>query len=261
MSKRKPIVVMSWAMRQNIKVDAQNFTTKLIQLLNTDTGVEKIIFPSMGTITYVADLVNGTSIGLGAQNISTHENGEYSGEYSIDSLIDCGGQYVELGHWERKDYYGENYTSINKKLKLCIQKSVTPILCIGEKEKNISEQELYEHLTLELFNVLFGIQITHIPDIVIAYTPKWAVGRTIAASAPHIHKVGKMIREIISNMYDEYASDKIRIIYGGSVSPENAKLITENKMIDGVLVGRFGSIPERYAEVVNVVEKNKYKIL
>lgn len=257
MVSRKPIVAMSWAMRQNKKEDAQKFARELISLLDQETKVEKILFPSMGTINYVAEITKSSNIGLGAQNISTHMQGEFSGEYSIESLVDCGGRYVEIGHWERKIYNGETYKSINKKINIALKNEVIPIVCVGEEEKIDDYTELYKYLKLEIFNILYEIPKELANNIVIAYTPKWAVGKTRAASAPYVHKAGELLRTILEDYLGSEYSEGIRIIYGGSVSPENAALITQNPLIDGVLIGRFGSSPSRYAEVVNVVEKNK----
>ncbi|EOL43112.1 triose-phosphate isomerase [Enterococcus phoeniculicola] len=259
MNSRKPIVAMSWAMRQNKKEDAVRFATTLIQQLNQENEVEKIIFPSMGTLSAVAEVTKNTTIGLGAQTIAADAQGEYSGEYSIESLVDCGGKYVELGHWERRELYGETDEQINKKLRLAIEYGISPILCVGEKEKEL-ETLPYSQLKRQLFNALFELPKEQLAQVIIAYTPQWAVGQTRAASAPHIHEVGRLIRSILEEFYPSKVVQEVRVIYGGSVSPENARLITSDEGIDGVLVGRFGSEPHRYAEVVSVIEENKLEI-
>jgi len=107
MTTRRPIVAMSWAMRQNRSADAVAFAEQLVQLLQEHQAIEQVVFSSMGTMAAVASVLKGSVIGLGAQNIAPFVVGEYSGEYSIESLVDVGGTYVELGHWERRSLFGE----------------------------------------------------------------------------------------------------------------------------------------------------------
>ncbi|MHC5249377.1 triose-phosphate isomerase family protein [Enterococcus sp. LJL90] len=260
MTTRKPIVGMSWAMRQNRNQDAVDFAKQLVDLLNENQEIEQIVFPSMGTITAVATVLKDSRIGLGSQNIASFAAGEYSGEYSIESLVDVDGQYVELGHWERRSMFGDTDELINKKLLLTLEAGLTPVLCIGEDEKIEDPNKLYSILKRQLFNDLQDAKEADVRRLVVAYTPHWAVGKTRASNAPHIHQVGQVIREILAEFYPAETVAAIRVIYGGSVSPENARLIVADDAIDGVLVGRFGSEPRRYAEVVAVVEEAKGRI-
>lgn len=130
-------------------------------------------------------------------------------------------------------------------------------MCIGEDQKVTEDTQLYNILKRQIFNDLQGIKEEALSQIIIAYTPYWTVGKTRASNAPRIHQVGQMIRNILEEFYPELIVAAMRIIYGGSVSPENAKLIVADDAIDGVLDGRFGSDPKRYAEVINVVEAVK----
>lgn len=257
MKSRKPIVMMSWAMRQNKREDAINFAQKLSELLKKKSNIEQVVFPSMGTISDVAAVLDDTDIGIGAQNIAPFKSGEYSGEYSIESLLDINGRYVELGHWERRSMFGDTDDLINKKLLLTLDNKLVPVLCIGENEKNEDIDKLNSILKRQLFNDLQDANEEDVSKMIIAYTPRWAVGKTLASNAPHIHATGKLIRDILSDFYSKKTVDDIRIIYGGSVSPENAKIIVADENIDGVFVGRFGSKPERYAQVVHAVEEVK----
>lgn len=260
MLNRKPIVGMSWAMRQNKTTDAVEFANELVDLLKNNQEIEQFVFPSMGTIPAVAAVLKDSTIGLGSQNIAPFATGEYSGEYSIESLIDVGGKYVELGHWERRIMFGDTDDLINQKLLLTLEKGLIPVLCIGEDQKIEDDAKLYSILKRQLFNDLQDAAEQDISRLVIAYTPHWAVGKTRASNSPHIHEVGHVIRRILTEFYSEETVNAIRIIYGGSVSPENTKLIVEDEAIDGVLVGRFGSKAERYAEIVAVVEEAKMSI-
>ncbi|MGY0354306.1 triose-phosphate isomerase family protein [Enterococcus avium] len=256
MSKRKPVVVMSWAMRQNREVEAVSFAEQLVELLGDDQDIEKILLPSMAMLYPVSKVLWNTNIRLGAQNISAYASGAYTGEYSIESLLDIKGDYVELGHWERRQYFHETDATINKKLRLTLEKGLKPILCVGEVEQTSDLEEIESFLYLQLFNDLYEVKKEDLENLVIAYTPIWAVNKSKAASAPHIHLVCGMIRKVLAKIFDLSSAEKVRIIYGGAVSPENATLIVRNKEVDGVFVGRFGSNPERYAKVVAEVQNN-----
>lgn len=258
MEYRIPIVAMNWSMRQNKEKESIAFAEELKQLLENENQVEKILFPSMGVLRPVADVLKGTDIYVGAQNIAPCSHGEYSGEYSIESLIDVDGQYVELGHWERREIFHESDNLINKKLLLSIANSLSVILCVGERRKNENEQKIYSQIKRQLFNALLDIDTDSLDKLIIAYTPKWAVGKTAAANTPHAYKVCGMIRQILCELFPSIDISVIRVIYGGSVCPENASLLVKSENIDGVLVGRFGSEPTRYAEIVRAVKRIKY---
>lgn len=259
MEDRKPVVAMSWAMQQNTQEKAQKFAQELLSLLKKENQVEKILFPSMGMIYPVAHVLKGTEIAIGAQNIAPVAHGFYSGEYSVESLVDIQGKYVELGHWERRKLFHETEEAINQKVRLALDKNVTPILCVGELAENGNVQMVYDYIYRQLWNDLYKVASQKSTEIIIAYTPMWAVGKSRASNVPHIHEVGTFIRQTIVEFFGEKAGNNVRIIYGGSVSPENARLIVRNENIDGVLVGRFGSEPARFAEVVHVVAENNHK--
>lgn len=257
MEERIPIVAMNWSMRQNREKDSIEFAEELKQLLENEKQVEKILFPSMGVLRPVANVLKDTDIEVGAQNIAPYLHGEYSGEYSIESLVDIDGQYVELGHWERREIFNESDYLINKKLLLAVSNNVSVILCVGEKEKTENEQEIYSQIKRQLFNALLDLDTEKLDKLIVAYTPKWAVGKTVAANTPHAYKVCGMIRHIFSELFPSTDVSVIRIIYGGSVCPENTPLLVKSENIDGVLVGRFGSEPSRYAEIVKAIKNMK----
>lgn len=257
MEERKPIVAMNWSMRQNTESDSIIFAEELKNLLENEKQVEKILFPSMGVLRPVANVLKGADIKVGAQNIAPFLHGEYSGEYSIESLVDISGQYVELGHWERREIFHESDDLINKKLLLAVDNNVSVILCVGEKEKTENEQEVYSQIKRQLFNAFLDVDTEKLNKLIVAYTPKWAVGKTAAANTPHVYKVCGMIRHMLSELFPSTDVSVIRIIYGGSVCPENTLLLVKSENIDGVLVGRFGSEPNRYAEIVKTIKKMK----
>lgn len=266
MEQRKPIVIMNWSMRQNLISEAEEYAVDVLNHQSENHKVEVVLLPSMGTIHQVSKVLTGSQFAFGAQNMAEIDQGELSGEFSIQSLVDMHGKFVELGHWERRKLYNETDETINKKVKLALAYDISPIVCIGEIEEKdannvIDEiknpnyvQELKEELFLRIFNALYQIDRDKLKKIVIAYTPAWTVGKTKAASAPHISRAVAIIRNSLTELFGKDA-DNIRVVYGGTVSPENTKTMLDLADLDGVLLGRFGSDPERLQQTIEVVEQ------
>ncbi|MEO1770486.1 triose-phosphate isomerase family protein [Candidatus Enterococcus ferrettii] len=269
---KKPIVIMNWSMRQNHMKDAIEFAKQISAKKNSDAGIDVVILPSMGTIYPVHEVIKDTPVHLGVQNIGSIEHGELSGEFSIESLIDMEGTFVELGHWERRKLFNETDDIINKKVKLALNNNVSPILCVGELEKKDAdnviddlknpnyERDLEQELFLRVFNGLYCVDKKHLDKIVIAYTPAWAVGQSKAAGAPHIKMATSFIRKAITRIFGEEAKEKVRVVYGGSVSPENSITMIKMADLDGVLLGRFGSDSNRLQQIVDVIKNLKAEL-
>lgn len=262
LQKKKPIVIMNWSMRQNLSSEAKQYVQTLAE--NDYSDLDVVILPSMGTIQTVADVIKDTSLQLGAQNIATKDMGELSGEFSVQSLAEMGGSFVELGHWERRQLFNETDDTINQKIKLACDYDISPIVCIGEFNKGDADnvidekkdpeyqKKLTDEVFLRLFNSLYQMNEEKLNSLVIAYTPAWAVGESRASSAPHIKRVVKIIRQSLEKIFGEKAK-MVRIVYGGTVSLENTPNIIKIAELDGVLVGRFGSQPQRFAEIIQAV--------
>jgi triosephosphate isomerase len=257
MAKRKPIVGISLKMYQNKIKEAQNFAEELVNIVGDEQEVEQFMCPGMGVLYPVSIILENSLIGLGAQNMAPVEYGAYTGEFSIDSLLAMHGSYVELGHVERRTIFGESDDLINQKVRLALGKGVAPVLCIGELEHNENESELKNILMKQLFLSLNQVAPEQAEKVILAYEPAWAVGKTLAASAVHVHLAHGLIRECLKELYSEETAEKIRIIYGGSVSQENVGLIVADENVDGVFVGRFGHDPKRYGNIVATVKKVK----
>ncbi|MEI5989710.1 hypothetical protein A5881_001203 [Enterococcus termitis] len=254
MTKRKPIVGISLKMYQNQLKEAQTFAQAISALTGQVEAVEQFMCPGMGVLYPVSKVIDQSKIGLGAQNMAPVGYGAYTGEFSIDSLLDMKGSYVELGHIERRTIFGESDDLINQKVLLALEKGVAPVLCIGELTHSDDYQEIKNLLLKQLFLDLNQVPQDQVEKVILAYEPAWAVGKTLAASAVHVHGVHRLIRDCLTELYSYETAQKIRIIYGGSVSQENVQLIVSDEHVDGVFVGRFGHDPERYANIVKTVK-------
>lgn len=254
---RKPIVGISLKLYQNQIDSARDFAHAIVEEVGEEKKIEQFMCPGMGVLYPVAMILKESEIGLGSQNIAPAPNGAYTGEFSIETLKEMKGSYAEIGHIERRTIFYESDEMINQKVRLALDSEVTPVLCIGEVTKTDDYQEIKDLMKKQLFLDLFQIEGKQAEKIILAYEPAWAVGKTSAASAVHVQRVHGLIRESIIELYDTQTAEKIRIIYGGSVSQENVKLIVSDENVDGVFVGRFGHNPKQYASIVETVKKVK----
>lgn len=251
---RKKIVGFSLKLYINKMDDTKRLMEKLVELTGNDNSIEQFIFPGMGLLYPTSKILEHSTIGLGAQNICQYATGPYTGEFSIESLIEMKGKYVEIGHTERRTIFKETNKEINMKIKLTLANNLIPVLCIGEPIRYKSYDEISNFLEKQLKLDLLGIDGKGLTNLIIAYEPVWSIGKAVAADSEHIKKVHKIIRRLIANFYGDTVSEKIRIIYGGSVSAENAKSIIQQDDVDGVFIGRFGHQPMDYKRIVDIVK-------
>lgn len=254
---RKPIVGISMKIYQNKIHPAINYAKQISELEKNEKNVEEFLLPSIGVIYPVAQTLklNHSTIGYGAQNIAPVANGAYTGEYSIESLLDIHGRYVEIGHAERRNIFKESDSMINRKIKLTYKNDLVPILCVGEKKK-MKKADLEKYFGKILSKDLQNINPSFINSLIIAYEPFWAIGQRQAAEPQYVHLVLHVLRKKLKELYKEHA-EKARFIYGGSVSKETVSKIINYPDIDGVFVGRFGHNPQNYHKIVQIVKQIK----
>lgn len=257
MTKRKPVVGISLKLYLNSLQKAAEFAEKIDSLVGGISEVEQFLFPGIGTLYPTAMKLKNSHIGLGSQNIAPMANGAFTGEFSIESLIEMGGTYVEIGHSERRAFFHESDDLIFEKVALTLEKNLTPVVCIGESKETTDFKWIKNFLEKQLFLDLKNIEPDKLENIIIAYEPVWAIGAKNAASTDHVAQVHAIIREILADFFGRKTAEKIRIIYGGSVSKDNVESIIDNDNVDGVFVGRFGHKPENYQSIVEIVKKIK----
>jgi triosephosphate isomerase len=247
---RKKIIAGNWKMNNDISQ-----TTDLIN------GIKSALKPSSSTIAIVCppytslmtaqQLIKGTSIKLGAQDVSLHDNGAYTGEISLSMLKSVGCEYVIVGHSERRQYHAETNEIINQKAKKVLSGGLIPIICVGEtleeREKNITNQIL----TAQVKGVLAGLSSADVEKSIIAYEPVWAIGTGKTASKEQAEEVHLMIRTLVSKLYTSTTADKVIIQYGGSVKPDNAKELLSQTNIDGALVGGACLKADSFLAIIN----------
>lgn len=246
---RKPIIAGNWKMNKTLE-ESKQLVKELIPLVKNASCDVVVCVPAVN-FTSVKEIINGTNIKLGAQNVHWEKSGAYTGELSCDMLKAVGVEYVIIGHSERRQYFGETDKTVNLRVKAAIAANLIPILCVGEMK---DEREagytnaLVEYQTLIALN---GLSDDEIKKIVIAYEPVWAIGTGLVATDEQANETIGIIREAIKNRYGKDVSDAVRIQYGGSMNPSNVKGLMSQSEIDGGLIGGASLKAEDFAKVVN----------
>lgn len=245
---RKPFIAGNWKMNKNGK-EAVSLAKSLKNKLKGVKDKNILICPGFTALCCVYEEIKGSNIKLGAQNMYFEDEGAFTGEISASMLKDfC--EYVILGHSERRQLFNEIDEIVNKKIKKALEHGIKPILCIGETLEQRENNETFDVIKSQLKNSLKDINKKEIKNVIIAYEPIWAIGTGKTASPEQAEEVHVFIRKEIENMYDAEITNKLRILYGGSVKPENIKELMEKENIDGVLVGGASLDADSFSKIV-----------
>ncbi|SKA87722.1 triosephosphate isomerase [Clostridium sp. USBA 49] len=255
---RKKIVGSSWKMHINSIKDGIKLAEQIKENLGNVEDVEIFILPTFPMIKFIADVFKGSNIGWGAQNMCFEEKGAYTGEVPANILKELECAYVEIGHAERRVLFNETDEIVNKKVKLCYKYDLVPIVCIGETQKDLDNKLQNIKLKTQVLWALNGLEKEEMKKIIFAYEPVWAIGQSEAANPKYVQSVHEFIRNVIKEEYGSEVSENVRIIYGGSVSPESAKVLTKYNDIDGLFIGRFGLKAENFKSMIETT-LNSYK--
>lgn len=246
---RKPIIAGNWKMN-NTPSDTKVFISSLKQK-ELSEDVEKIIATPFTSLYLANELLIDTDIKLGAQNMYFEDRGAFTGEVSGQMLKDLNVSYVIIGHSERREIFNESDELLNKKVKAAISEELSPILCCGETIEEREAQKHQEKIKNQITKDLDGISEKDLDKLVIAYEPIWAIGTGKTASPEDAEEMCKYIREILEELYSKDLADNIRILYGGSVKPENVKEIMAKENVDGALVGGASLKVDSFTSLIN----------
>lgn len=252
---RKPIMAGNWKMNID-HIEATGLVEKLhYTLVDKEWDPDKsdaVLCVPFTDLRTVRTLIDGDRLkfGLGAQNVSQHDNGAYTGEISTAMLSKLGVQYVIVGHSERREYYGEDDALINAKAAKVLSAGMTPIICVGEGLDIRKAGEHVEYTLNQVRGTLEGLTAEQVAGLVIAYEPVWAIGTGEVATPEDAQEVCGAIRKEVAELYDEATAESVRIQYGGSVKSGNVAQIMAQPDIDGALVGGASLQPEEFAAIV-----------
>ena len=246
---RKPIIAGNWKMNKTPS-EAKELVTALIPLVR-DAACDVVVCTPAVDFAAVKEVIDGTNIKLGAENMHWKESGAYTGELSAAMLKECGVEYVILGHSERRQYFGETDATVNLRTLAAVAAGLTPIICVGEKKEEREAgytNALVEYQTLIALN---GLTEDEIKNVVIAYEPVWAIGTGLTATDEQANETIGVIRAAIARKYGKRIANAVRIQYGGSMNPKNVKGLMAQPEIDGGLIGGASLKAPDFSQVVN----------
>ena len=245
---RTPMIAGNWKMNATVP-EATALVKDMKDGLERVGGVEKVLCPPFISLFAVKELVQGTSIKVGAQNMHFEEKGAFTGEVSPLMLAGiC--DYVILGHSERRQYFGESDDIVNSKMKAALAAGLIPIMCVGERLEENEAGKTVEVVTRQVKGGLADIDSPQ--GIVIAYEPVWAIGTGKAATSEEANATIGVIRDVVAGIYDASIADGMRILYGGSMNAANVTELVQKPEIDG---GLIGGASLKAAEFVSMVEQ------
>ena len=250
---RVPMIAGNWKMNTTVS-EATELVKAMRAGLDEITNVDKVICPPFISLAAVRELIKGSSIKLGAQNLYFEEKGAYTGEISPLMLADlC--EFVIIGHSERRQYFSETGEIVNKKIRAVLGAGLKPILCIGERLEENEAGRTEEVVTEQLWSSLTGIDYPG--GLVIAYEPVWAIGTGKSATGEQANETISFIRRNIAKLYGEENAQDLRILYGGSVTAENAAEFMNQPEIDGALVGGASLKADQFLSIVKQTSEIK----
>ena len=246
---RRPIIAGNWKMNMTPS-EARTLVEELKPLVN-DAECEVVVCPPYVDLAVVSELIKGSSICLGAQNVHWAEKGAFTGEVSANMLRELGVEYAIIGHSERRQYFGETDETVNARAKAAIAAGITPIICVGESLEERENGNTEARVSGQVRKDLEGIAPEDVARLVIAYEPIWAIGTGRTATDEQANETIGMIRATVADMLGRETAEALRIQYGGSMKPSNAKSLMAMPEIDGGLIGGASLKAVDFSQVVN----------
>jgi triosephosphate isomerase len=247
---RTPVIAGNWKLFKTI-AEATAMVNELKPLVAGNADAEIVVAPVFTALSRVAEALAGSNVRLAAQDCYWEEDGAYTGEVAPKLLADAGCSHVIIGHSERRQYFGETDETVNKKSKAAIAAGLTAIVCVGETLAEREADRTFAVIEKQLKDGLSGFSDDQLAKTVIAYEPVWAIGTGKTASDAQAQEVHAFIRALLSSMFGLAAADAMRILYGGSVKPDNVKGLMSQPDIDGALVGGASLKADSFAAIAN----------
>lgn len=233
---RVPLVAGNWKLNKTV-AEARQLVEEMLPGLQAIPSVENLICPPFMALPAVAEMLKGTNIAVGGQNVFWEDQGAFTGEVSPVMLAEyC--QYVIIGHSERRAYFGETDQTVNRRVKAALAHQLIPVVCVGETLEENESGRTNQVVARQMLDGLAGLEIPDPGKLVIAYEPVWAIGTGKAAYPDDASRViGKVIRPALAELFGSQISEGVRVLYGGSVKPGNAADFFQEEEVDGALVG------------------------
>ena len=246
---RQPVIVGNWKMHKTIR-ESIHFVEQLKPLIQS-ASCDIIVSPPFTSLSAASKATLDTQIKIGAQDLYWENSGAFTGEISPQMALEAGCRYVILGHSERRIIFGETSQSVSKKAAAAIAAGLIPIICLAEKENERQSGKTHDVIGIQFRQSLASLTPEIVSHIILAYEPVWAIGTGMTATPQIAQEVHSYLRQLTIEMFNRSASDNVRLLYGGSVKPENISSLMVEKDIDGVLVGGASLKVESFAKIIN----------
>ena len=252
-AKRNAVIAGNWKMN-----NTPSETTALINEMKplvAGADCDVVLCVPFVDIAAAVEAAKGSNIKIGAENVHFEEKGAFTGEISAKMLVECGVEYVVVGHSERRQYFGETDVTVNLRTKAAVNAGLTAIVCVGETLDQRKQGITKELLAMQTKIALMGIEADKLSKIIIAYEPVWAIGTGETATAEQANEGNAAIRAAIADMYGADAAEAVTIQYGGSMNAKNADELVAQPDVDGGLIGGASLVAEKFAAIVAAASK------
>jgi triosephosphate isomerase len=246
---RKRLIVGNWKMHKTA-TEARTLVHRLADLVSSTEGIEVVLAPPFTALHAAGETSRSRPFALAAQNLFWEDQGAFTGEVSAPMLKDLGCQYAILGHSERRQLFGEQDEAINRKLRAALRHGLRPILCVGESLLERDTGRTFQAVTEQLLKGLAEVSREDLDLVTVAYEPVWAIGTGRAASPAQAAEVHRALRGALAETCGREAEVRVRILYGGSVTAENASALFGEPEVDGALVGGACLDPYSFAKII-----------
>jgi triosephosphate isomerase len=230
--------------------EAVDFVKKFLTLVSGVADRDVMIAPAFTALEALAAALKGTEVGLGAQDVFWEAEGAFTGQVSPPMLTAAGCRYVIIGHSERRQFFGETDDTVNRKIRAALKSGLIPVMCVGESEKQREAGQTFSILDKQVKDGLRSFVSDELGSLVIAYEPVWAIGTGKTATAAQAEETHAYIRSLIKGLFGADVAALMRVLYGGSVKPENASELMAMADIDGALVGGASLNPDSFSKIV-----------
>jgi triosephosphate isomerase len=250
---RTPFIAGNWKMHKTV-AEAERFIQALLPRVAAVDGVEIVVCPPFLALQALVDSARGSQVGIYAQTMHEADEGAFTGEVSARMLSEIDVHGVILGHSERRQLFGENDRALQLKVPKALETDLVPVLCVGETEEERERGETERKLRNQVQEGLEKVPVERLPEVVIAYEPVWAIGTGLTATSEQAQEAVAFVRALVEG-FDKAAGQAVRILYGGSLKPDNAEELLALPDVDGALVGGASLDPKDFAAIVQTAAR------
>lgn len=245
---RSTVIAGNWKMYKTI-AEAREYIDELKPLVKHVKNLIYLAVP-FTALHESSEAAKGSKIVIGAQNVSEHAEGAYTGEIAVQMVKEAGAKFVIIGHSERRKFFHEDDSTVNRKVKKVLEQGLQPVMCIGETLEMREKGETEHVLQRQLLHGLEGISGAHVAEMIVAYEPVWAIGSGKHATPKMAEDAQRFCRGVVEEKWGKAVADKLVILYGGSVKPDNAQEILKQPDIDGLLVGGASLSAQSFSQII-----------